>query len=451
MRKAALFLVIFSLVFAGTVTAETLDEAVLRSGCVIGEIDIPNSLSPGETYTITWMVQSYVDIRSRFEIKYSDDTVERLEGNLYDTKTGRYRISDRQSHEYYFSIQYTVPYGKGGDARVGFHNSQSDGNWWMYSLFPTGVIDRPYGTAGKQFYVSILNAEAPTGWASVSYLAVSPSSVNFDENFQISFTLKEVNGAAKSFENVAIAILDPYDGLVFDWAMFSNVTIPANGTFSKTVTNSIYARNDRPNGTYKAVIRGKVDGQWFDFDTTGNGVNPMTFTVGGGDSDFPETVIQKWYSDSKYASSDNAFKGNSKGDLKGQCTWYAYGRVIELVDGGYLPDYVGDNMYNAFWGVYGRDAKNWPVFLGGNWYSTVSVPLPMDKRKKGLLAVWDAEPHGHVGFVEEVSADKTKYRLSDFNRGGNYTYRNEWYNFVGISDRLLNTYPKFYDLSNPNW
>jgi murein DD-endopeptidase MepM/ murein hydrolase activator NlpD len=174
MKKIILAFLLVSLVFASGVTGETLDEGVLRSGCVIGNIDMPNSLTPGETYTINWMVQSYVDVRSRFQIIYSDNISEKIEGNLYDKKIGRYYISNHQSYEYYFSIEYTVPDGKSGDARVGFHNSQNDGAWWMYSLFPTGVIDRPYGTAGKQFYVKIIANSGepvyePVSWNNYQY------------------------------------------------------------------------------------------------------------------------------------------------------------------------------------------------------------------------------------------------------------------------------------------
>ena len=33
-----------------------------------------------------------------------------------------------------------------------------------------------------------------------------------------------------------------------------------------------------------------------------------------------------------------------------------------------------------------------------------------------MIAVWKFGSYGHVGFVEEISSDKSKYRLSDFNR-----------------------------------
>ena len=63
-----------------------------------------------------------------------------------------------------------------------------------------------------------------------------------------------------------------------------------------------------------------------------------------------------------------------------------------------------------------------------------------------MLAVWPYGTHGHVGFVEEISADKTQYRLSDFNRGDDEIYRSVWYQFEGTSDFLLGGYPSFYQL-----
>lgn len=168
----------------------------------------------------------------------------------------------------------------------------------------------------------------------------------------------------------------------------------------------------------------------------------------GGYPDFPPTVITDKNSTSPYATSKNAFKY----PLNGQCTWYAYGRVIELAEAGYLDSSAITLMHNAFWDKTGRDARNWPNsnFLGGEWTSTISAPLPMDKRRPGMLAVWkpNYDNPGHVGFVEEVSADKTKYRLSDFNYRFE-AYRTVWYSYEGGSDLILGTYPSFYQLPLP--
>lgn len=157
---------------------------------------------------------------------------------------------------------------------------------------------------------------------------------------------------------------------------------------------------------------------------------------------FPGTVITSTNSTSRFATTDNAFKGN----LIGQCTWYTYGRIQELVASGYLSQNTGTMIKNAFWGKSGRDAKNWPAFIGGTWYNTNTSVLPLSVRKKGLIIVWAAGTNGHVGFVEWVSADKKRYRVSDFNLKEDLKYRTTEYYFDGGSDKLLGTYPRFYDL-----
>lgn len=120
-----------------------------------------------------------------------------------------------------------------------------------------------------------------SGYASVSQgVTINPSTVVLGENFSISFTLKETGGSSISFEKVVIAILKPDGSHLFDFATYSNVTIGANSSWSPNPSpaGQIYTTN--PTGTYKAVVRGKVaGGNWFDFTTTGSGVNPRSFSV----------------------------------------------------------------------------------------------------------------------------------------------------------------------------
>ena len=207
--------------------------------------------------------------------------------------------------------------------------------------------------------------------------------------------------------------------------------------FGRTVMNP--AGIDLADGTFWDDL-GMINNDWVEvtylwIDTPANPI-------------FPETAIKTKDSTSPYATTKNAFmQGNQ---YNGQCTWYVYGRVIELAESGHLDSSAATIMYNAFWGETGRNAKNWPDFLGGEWTPTTSTPLPMDKRKPGMIAVWIGGTHGHVGFVEEISADKSRYRLTDFNRGLTENYKNAWYNFVGTSDYLLGTYPSFYQLPLPD-
>jgi len=74
--------------------------------------------------------------------------------------------------------------------------------------------------------------------------------------------------------------LDANGNYLFDLDKRSNITIPANGTYTYSAsgyTNSGYLSNP---GSYKAVARGRVPGgNWWDWQTTGSGVNPRNFQV----------------------------------------------------------------------------------------------------------------------------------------------------------------------------
>lgn len=158
-------------------------------------------------------------------------------------------------------------------------------------------------------------------------------------------------------------------------------------------------------------------------------------------ANFPATAITSKNSASVYATSQNAFNG-----YNGQCTWYVYARIQELVASGYLSQATGTTIKNAFWGKSNRHAKNWPSFIGGTWYNTNTAVLPLNMRKKGLIVVWAAGTYGHVGFVESVSSDKKSYTISEFNFNSDEKYRTKTYNFEGGSDKVLGTYPMFYEL-----
>jgi surface antigen len=144
-----------------------------------------------------------------------------------------------------------------------------------------------------------------------------------------------------------------------------------------------------------------------------------------------------------YAVADNAFKGT----LKGQCTWYAYGRVVELANGNLLPKGLVNKFRNALWDKSNRHAKNWPNLLAGTWHKTNHASLPAQFRKKGLLVVWNFGSYGHVAFVESISSDKNTYTVSEFNNPEGYGHRTRTLPFEG-NDKLGGVYPQFLDLSS---
>jgi uncharacterized repeat protein (TIGR03803 family) len=177
---------------------------------------------------------------------------------------------------------------------------------------------------------------------------------------------------------------------------------------------------------------------------------------------FPGTAITSTNSSSEYATLPmNLF---AESHHIGQSTWYAYGRVIELATAGNLSYDLLTTTRDAF-ATHLAPANRWPVRLRGHWVSTgQSEPLPLERRRIGLLAVYDGPPpDGHVGIVEEISLDKKQFRMSEFDRAGTKKFRSNWYYFDGADGepdaRLVSNnnqikerwYPKFFDASDPTW
>ena len=177
--------------------------------------------------------------------------------------------------------------------------------------------------------------------------------------------------------------------------------------------------------------------------------NPVLISAPVIGPNFPETGLKDNNNNpsaSQFANSQNNVFAKSN---TGQCTWYVYGRVQELANSGYLSNQDANTLYKTFGINYtsGRNAKEWPRMMGGTWRSTAKgSPLAMAYRKKGLIVVWNISPSGHVGFIEEVNADKTQYCLSDFNRSLDAKYKKTWYSFDGTGP-ISGYYPSFYELT----
>jgi hypothetical protein len=137
--------------------------------------------------------------------------------------------------------------------------------------------------------------EPTTGFIDVSSgVNISPSSVILGQNFNISFKLKEYQGAQKTFEKIALAILrdndpDCPDGLCYDVKIWENVTFDANQEIS--FSENTYLYTSRSTGWYKAIVRGKLEGgNWFDFGVVpGSGAtNPNWFYASSEGQDPPD-------------------------------------------------------------------------------------------------------------------------------------------------------------------
>ncbi len=129
-------------------------------------------------------------------------------------------------------------------------------------------------------FLIITNNLYGTGYVKISQgVNISPSSVTFYQNFSVTFTLTEIQGGSITFDTIAVAILKPDGSHLFDCKKFSSVSFTSNSNWTPDpITGQIY--DNGITGNYTVVIRGKVSGgQWFDFTTTGSGVNSVTFNV----------------------------------------------------------------------------------------------------------------------------------------------------------------------------
>jgi len=245
------------------------------------------------------------------------------------------------------------------------------------------------------------------------------------------------------------------------WIRNDNVNI--EWWFFKASNGAWYIVNKA--GLVRKFASANNDYDWQEIDMGGakptfsmdNGVKKMSYKAI--DNNPTLTAYPSPELSSKYYKSENAFY-MSNHNLKGECTWYSYGRVVELYNKGVISK-KAYNLVHKLWGKSGRHAKNWSSKIGisGQGFSTDDDVLPVEKRKRGLLAIWECGDFGHVGFVEEIGgANKEWYRLSDSNRGGHHKYKTAKYSFdsynvvSGTSDDKLRVYggvscyPTFYDL-----
>ena len=147
--------VVLLMMVSHSVVSETIEEAILRSGSLIVSNNFPPVLEANTEYTFKWKIQSYVPLKSRLEIRYSDGTIDRELGNklIGPAESAGYSIGSYGSYFYEYSVNYTVRNVSDSNIRIGFHNTKDDNgsDFWMYGLYPVNSVDRPYRTSGKQF------------------------------------------------------------------------------------------------------------------------------------------------------------------------------------------------------------------------------------------------------------------------------------------------------------
>ena len=132
-----------------------------------------------------------------------------------------------------------------------------------------------------------------------------------------------------------------------------------------------------------------------------------------------------------------------------QCTSYVYGRVLELAEAKEIDPSNAERFRKAFKGKHGRHATNWPNFLQGEWWDTNKKPLPREWRRPGVVLVWRFGKYGHVALVEEVSEDRARYRISEFNLGMRGEYGARWLTYGDASEKMGGVSPSYFRLKEP--
>lgn len=354
-------------------------------------------------------------------------------------------------------------------ATVSFYWANANANeYWLY--IGTAVGGNNLYSASQELGLSRTVSNLPTNGAPVYVRLWSRfgASWYYNDYSYIAYTSQSANPAAitsppngATFSSNTVSFFWTNTGAAEYW-LYVGTTAGGYDVFSSSQgTNTSRTVSNLPTNGTRLYVRlwSGFGASWYfrDYDY-------LAFRAA-----FPDTALNSTSSSSAYARSPlNVFAPN----YTGQCTWYVYGRVMELADLGYLPSIVIAKMKTAFDpNLYAgqRNANQWPDRLQGKWISTSQTsPLPLDRRRTGLLAVYPGPvPNGHVGFVEEVSSDRKRYRMSQFNRMGDTRYLSAWYYFnsadvpanssqdangsLGGPKTTVRYYPSFQDPSDPKW
>jgi len=174
------------------------------------------------------------------------------------------------------------------------------------------------------------------GWVSLDgSVNVSPPSVIIGQEFSITFTLKETVGRPKTFERMAVAILNDSGELVYDAKIFENVRIGANEAWTRTATRCcILACLPVSTGWLSG---GKLPGDdWFDFDIVGGGSNAKPFHARVSDSPGISCGVEKIH-DCNLNCVDEHVASEWTGDGYCDDAGYPYGYVLTC------PAFLSDN------------------------------------------------------------------------------------------------------------
>lgn len=138
---------------------------------------------------------------------------------------------------------------------------------------------------------------------------------------------------------------------------------------------------------------------------SGSGRYTLTIRSQSSQSRWPKANLQ-----SEFYTNNPTWRNPFVQYYYGQCTWYVYGRILEV---GLVTQYQLQNSINrkgTRW-IFLNHAYTWVADAQSAGFTTGAYP------REGAIAVWpstERNPYGHVAFVESVNSDGT-FNVSESN------------------------------------
>ena len=129
---------------------------VLRSGGIVQNLTIPESLTPGAVVPVQWKILSYVPVRCRMYARDPARTwTNMVNGTYVGYQDSSFNLYGRQAGIYSFTCNWSVPQ-KSGTVDIWFNAAQMDGDQYMMPMIPDGVDLHPHPTVSKVVQRTIL-------------------------------------------------------------------------------------------------------------------------------------------------------------------------------------------------------------------------------------------------------------------------------------------------------
>jgi hypothetical protein len=235
-------------------------------------VTVPETAQIGEEFEISFILKEHRGGSKSFE-EVAVAILDKSDNHLYDAQVWQDVLFAPDEAK-----PFTVTTHLNPNRPEGFYQAVVRGRLPGEDWFDFGVVPGSGAHNPRSFFAQ--SAPVPAGLVDVSHGVTVPETVEIGETINISFKLREHQGGPKTFEQIALAILDAAGSHLYDAKIWSNQTFSPYQERSFDLSTSL--NPNRPEGQYYAIARGKVPGEdWFDFGVAPgtNGVNPRAFAA----------------------------------------------------------------------------------------------------------------------------------------------------------------------------